>query len=92
MMCSYGQYYTSKLVMCTQHKLIIIHNDYVLNIGTLGGGGPARRQVHDLASWRLEAWNIFLECHPREALQLVKYQGHNLPSVFSILSIGLPEV
>ena len=28
----------NKLVMCA-HKLIIIHNDYVLNIGTLGGGG-----------------------------------------------------
>ena len=39
---------------------------------------PARRQVHDLASW-LEAWNIFLavrvQSHPREALQLVKYQA-----------------
>ena len=41
---------------------------------------PAKRQVHNLASW-LEAWNIFLavhvQSHPREALQLVKYQAIN---------------
>ena len=64
-------------------KLLPVHDELVFGgRERLGTGNkrqrPAKRQVHDLASW-LEAWNIFLavrvQSHPREALQLVKYQA-----------------
>ena len=64
-------------------KLLPVHDELVFGgrerLGTDNKRQrPAKRQVHDLASW-LEAWNIFLavrvQSHPREALQLVKYQA-----------------